>query len=58
MRAGRPGRGSVTVQGTWDSGLEGSRNGREGETEDVGSISGMLGRICHVSDEREVKVNF
>lgn len=58
MRAGRPGRGSVTVQGRWDSGLEGSRNGREGETEDVGSISGMLGRSCPVRDEREVQVSF
>lgn len=38
--------------------MEGSRNGREGETEDVGSISGMLGRICRVSDAREVQVSF
>lgn len=36
----------MAVQVRWDSGLERSRNGREGEAEDVGYALGMIGTIC------------
>ena len=43
----RSGKGSVTVQGRWDGGVEGGPKWHRRKTEEVGPTSGMPGRICH-----------